>query len=438
MFERGEGLQSILNSVLIYYEVMSTNVGVSAVDPEGDQKVLGDKLVREAREDGGIEKESFGILFTSTDFNFRSLVNEIDEEINSEWVGGTTVAEMSSEGSGRGTAVFMLIESDEISFDTLESSAVSEGPEKAAGDAVSDVERLFEPDKNSLLFTLVPGFTIQRNGREFKFLQGLEKELDKDVKISGGSTGDSHRLRENYQIANGEIYADNAVMALIQTEKEIITGQAHGFKDSVRTGVVTQAEGRILKEISGKPAAEFYADAIGEKVSELNSIYDAKALEKLKAGLYYIYLKLRREDPNMFDQVLKFSLESAIAQQITPGNYRIIAPLEVRDGGIVMMDKIKEEETVDILETDKESVIEAGRKAFDQTSPEETLFGIVADCANRHMILDRNDRDREIERVTEKIGENMIGFYGEGEIGDGGLGICTFMSQTITGFAVKK
>lgn len=417
---------------------MGTDTGVSTVSPENASSHEGKQLVKDAREDGDIEDEDFGILFTSTRFDFKSLVEGIDQEIDSEWVGGTTVAEISAEGSEDGSAVLMLVESDEVSFSPVNSAPVSEGAEDAAKKAVEEIEGEFDPEMNNMLFTLVPGFTIEKDGREFKFLKGLEKQLEKDIKITGGSTGDSHNLKENYQIKNGEIFEDNAVMALIKTENDIETGMGHGFKDSIKTGIVTDAEGRWVKEISGEPAVDFYADAIDVDASDLDQIYDTKLKEKLSAGLYYLYLKLRGKDPNMFDEILHYSLESSIAQQLQPGKYRIISPLEVKDGAIKLMDKIQEGQTVDILETDKQSVINAGREAFSDINSEEVLFGLIADCANRHMILDEDERDEEIKAVADQIGENMIGFYGEGEIGNGGLGMCTFMSQTLTGFVVKK
>lgn len=417
---------------------MNTKVGVSTVKPEKGSKQYGKQLVEDAREEGSIEDEDFGILFTSTKFDFRSMVEGIESEINSGWVGGTTVAEISSEGSRDGSAVLMLVESDEISFSSVSSAPVSEGAEKAAKRSVDAIEKNFDPEKNNMLFTLVPGFTIGKDGREFKFLKGLEKNLERDVKIAGGSTGDAHHLKENYQIKDGEIYADNAVMALIKTEKEIKTGMGHGFDDSIKTGIVTEADGRLIKEISGELAAEFYADAIGKEVGDLDKIYDTKLKEKLSAGLYYLYLKIKGEDPNMFDEILHYSLESSIAQQIQPEKYRLIAPLEVKDGGIKLMGKIQEGQTVDILETDKESVINAGREAFSDVDSKNVVFGIIADCANRHMILDKDERDEEIKAVSDQIGDKMIGFYGEGEIGDGGLGMCTFMSQTLTGFVIEE
>lgn len=415
---------------------MTTKVGLSKKVPSGEVGLDGEDMVEEAREDGGLDDEDFGILFTSTDFDFRELVSGLDEEIDSEWVGGTTVAEISPESSRSESAVLMLVESDEISFKALRSTKVSEGAEEAAKKAVESVSQSFRDDRNSLLYTLVPGFTIERDGREFEFLKGLEKKLQKDIKIAGGSTGDSHRLRENYQLINGDVHADKAVMALIQTENQIVTRQRHGFDDSISTGIVTEAEGRLVKEIGNRPAVKFYAEAVDEDVSDLDRIYDAKWSEKISAGLYYLYLKLKGEDPNMFDEVLHYSLEHAIGHQMRPGEYRIISPLEIVDEGIKLMDEIPEGQTIEILETDKQSVIKAGKEAFSDVEKNNVLFGVVNDCANRHMILDRDERNREIEGLTEEIGEKFIGFYGEGEIGDPGNGICTFMNQTLTGFVV--
>lgn len=418
---------------------MPTNVGIAKIEPKRGKSRSGRKLVKEAREDGDISEEDHGFLFTSTQFKFNRIVEGVEEEIKSGWIGGTTIAEMSSEGAFEGTAVLMLIESDEIDFTSFKSSKISDDSQKAAEEVSGKVESLTEEDdRNEIIFSLIPGLTLEKDGREFKFLEGLERKMDEDMSIVGGSTGDGKRLVENYQMKDGEVYADRAVITLIQTDHDIVTGQAHGFDKEIATGIVTETDGRVVKEISGEPAIEFYSRRTGVSEEELSKIYNTDLRAELMAGIRYLELKLRGKDPNMVHRIFNHSLDYSIAREIKPGEYRLVSPIEVVDKGVKMIDKVHEEETIKILEADRKSVVNAPKKAFSDVKREKAVFGVLADCASRHMLLDDDEKENEVRRAAEKIGDNFIGFYGEGEIGGGGTGLCTYMSQTITGFAIQR
>ncbi|MFB6159116.1 MAG: FIST signal transduction protein [Candidatus Nanohalobium sp.] len=419
---------------------MVTEVGVSKMGQEHSSEEAGEKLVKSAREDGNIGNESFGLLFASSEFDLEGLAKGLESEINCDWMGGTTVAEISSEGFSEDTAVFMLIESDDIRFSAVESSiGLHEDAQEAAKEAGSKFEDEYDQElDNRLVLTLVPGFTQSSEGLEFKFLQGLEQVLDSEISVIGASTGDGFNLKENFQFFNGEVSSDKAVMALIQTNNEVVTGQAHGFEESIKTGVVTESEGRLMKKVGGKPAAEFYGDAIDVSVDELSKIYDLPLWNKLKSAFRYSLLKIRGKKPLMMHKVLNYSYDNIIGREVKSGEYRIISPLQVKNGGLLMTGQIREGQTVHVLEGDKEKIRNAGAEAFEGLSPGETLFGVVADCANRYLVLDEEEKDREVDAMREKIGDNLIGIYGEGEIGDGGFGLCTFVNQTVTGFAVKR
>lgn len=419
---------------------MATEVGVSKILQEHSGEDAGKELVKSARKDGDIGDESFGLLFASSGFDLESLASGLESEINCDWIGGTTVAEISSEGFSEGTAVFMLIESDEIRFSAIESSIkVHEDAQEAAREAGSEFEEKYDQEfDNRLVMTLLPGFTQSSEGLEFKFLQGLEQVLSSEISVIGASTGDGLNLKENFQFFNGEVSRDKAVMALLQTDHEIVTGQAHGFEESIKTGVVTESEGRFVKTVSGQPAAEFYADAIDVSVDELSKIYDIPFWDKLKAAFRYSLLKISGKNPLMIHKVLNYSYDNTIGKQMNSGEYRIISPLQVKDGGLLMTGQIREDQTIQVLDGKKEKIKEAGAEAFADLSPEETLFGVVADCANRYLMLNEEELEEEVGAMTEKVGDNLIGIYGEGEIGDGSSGLCTFVNQTVTGFAVKK
>jgi hypothetical protein len=81
------------------------------------------------------------------------------------------------------------------------------------------------------------------------------------------------------------------------------------------------------------------------------------------------------------------------------------------------------------------SVIQAPKTAFSDVKSEKVVLGVLADCANRHILLD--EQEREVDKAVKALGDRVIGFYAEGEIGSGS-GMFTYMSQTVTGFAVER
>ena len=416
---------------------MATSTGVAVTGKEDD--LSGEELVEEARKKGNIENEDFGVLFTSTGIDFRKLVEQVDDEIDSEWVGGTTVAELSPEGFSEQTAVMMLVESDEILFTSRVSQDLSTGPEGASRQVMRDIENASDGGmENRLLFTLLPGFTQEKEGQEFKFLKGIEAELQEDMPVVGGSTGDGFDLKENYQIRNGEIFPNKAVVTLVETDHPIVTGQAHGFEKSIATGVVTDAEGQMLKQIKGEPAVDFYADAVGADSSELSKLFDMPLKSKLKSAVRYSILKILGRNPIVVHKVLNYSHNYAIGREISDGEYRIISPIYVENGGIKLLDEVREGQVIHVLEAESEKVVDAAGKSFESVEPEEVLMGILTDCGNRYVMLDEEEKDTEAEMMKENLGESFAGFYGEGEIGDGGIGMCTFVNQSVTGFVIRK
>ncbi|MFB6203840.1 MAG: FIST C-terminal domain-containing protein [Candidatus Nanohaloarchaea archaeon] len=291
---------------------------------------------------------------------------------------------------------------------------------------------------NDLVFTVLPGFTQARYGREFEFLGEVKKMLDSGFEVVGGSAAD-HRLEENFQMVNGEVFSDAAVVAHLSTDLEVVTGQDHGMHEEVATGIVTEVEGRELREISGEPAAEFYADAVGASVEDLSAVYDLDLKEKLKAGLRYSRMKLMGEDPVTVHDVVSYSMDNAIATAMGPDSYRILSPYQVTDeNGLMMAAEMEESQPVYVMRGDREDIIEAGKNAFPGFDRSSAALAVITDCGTRFTNLEAEELERENELIRERLGEDFVGFYGLGEIGGKGEDICTFMNQTVTGFALKN
>ncbi|MFB6204765.1 MAG: FIST signal transduction protein [Candidatus Nanohaloarchaea archaeon] len=423
---------------------MGVEAGESVVHLEDvDGREAGKELFKKAYSD--MARVDFGFLFAAPGFDLEGLASGLDErmeEEDAEWVGASTAGEISDEGSTTDSAVLMLAGSPEIEFTTAVSRNVYSRPVEAGEAAAREVvdEDYLDSERHRILFALMAGLTQRQEGVEFEVLKGITGEINADIPVSGGSAGDNVEMRRTYQFLNGEVYDDAVVLTAIESDYPIRRGQAHGFDETLKSGMVSESDGRVIKEINGRPAAEFYADVIGKDVSDLKKMFDLPLGRKLRVIGRYIGMKLRGESPLNIHRVFQYSLEKSLAEQISPGNYRIVTPLKVtRDNGLVMTSEVEETQSIHVVEAERDRVVEAARDAFDHVEPgQKPLFGIVTDCTNRNQIMTEEEREREIRMLRDHLECPVAGFYGYGEIGGKGEEFSTFKNQTVTGFVFTE
>lgn len=401
---------------------------------EADGREAGRELGKKVKE------YEFGFLFVSPHFkDIEGLVKEFDDHVDIDnYVGATTCGEISSEGSTNDAAVFLGVNSDEISFSVGSSdkgySAPREAGEKAINKAKS--ESFPEEGKNNLVYALTPGPTLNKENKDAEILKGVLSEAG-DVSVVGGSAGDDYALKSTYQIMNGEVSDSMVITATITTEKEIETGKEHGFTDKKVTGLVTEADGHELKKIGDKPAAEFYADAIGVEREELARPMKVSISKQLKMLPRIVYSKLQGKNPIVPKKVFEYSLENAFADEI--GNdLRILTPYDVTDeGGLLLNTKISENKAIYVVQGERDEIIGATEDIFEEDNSEES-FAVINDCSARNMMLDDDELDEEVDRIEESINGPVVGFYGMGEIGGKNKELCTVQNSTVSGFMISE
>ncbi len=416
----------------------SVSVGEAFVNSaDTSSKEAGKKLVQEALDDGEMQEADFGFLFASVEFSVSKLASSVDEEmdkIGADWVGGTTAGEVSSEGSTTGGAVLILIKSDAIDFHAISEANVHDAPEETGRDVAEQLQEHRKEDNNTAIFTLISGLTMDKKGVEFEVLEGITDVLGTDVPLVGGSTGDDIRLWKTYQFHNGETYDDGLVTVLMNSDNEVITGQEHGLNKEITTGVITDTEGKKIEKISGKPAAEWYSEAIGVEVSELKASMDTSLKEKMAGLARFIGMKLRGKDTILPKKVLEYTLESSLALERGGDKYRTIVSYDVtEDHALLASTHINENQPVKVVEGDKKDIIEAGKNAFDVHN---AAFGIVTDCSCRNLVMNDEELEEEVEKMREGMNAKIAGFYGMGEIG--GDKMCIVNNNTVSGFLIKE
>lgn len=401
---------------------------------DADGKEAGRKLGRE------IEDYDFGFLFVSPHFkDIKGLVEEFDAHSEvGNYVGATTCGEISSEGSTNDAAVFLAVKSEEINFSVGDSDSGYTTPKEAGKEAMARAkpENFPQEGKNNLVYALTPGPTLNEENKDTDVLKGILSEAG-DVSVVGGSAGDDYALKKTYQIVNGEVSDSKVVTATITTDKEIETGKEHGFTDKNVTGLVTETEGHELKKIGDKPAAEFYADAIGVEKGKLSQPLDVSISKQLKMLPRIVYSKLRGKDPIVPKKVFEYSLDHAFADEIGD-DLRILTPYDVtEDGGLLLNTKISENKAVYVVQGERDEIISAAEDIFDEDSAEES-FAVINDCSARNMMLDEEELEEEVRRIEESINGPVAGFYGMGEIGGKNKELCTVQNSTVSGFMISE
>lgn len=95
-------------------------------------------------------------------------------------------------------------------------------------------------------------------GQEERLIRGIEELVGPNVPIAGGSTADNDVSGKWRQFANGTVHEDAVVLSAMFPSEEVIFAFHSGYEPTEHQGTVTRAEGRILREIEGRPAIDVY------------------------------------------------------------------------------------------------------------------------------------------------------------------------------------
>jgi hypothetical protein len=122
-------------------------------------------------------------------------------------------------------------------------------------------------------------------GHEERFIEGLEELVGSNVPIMGGSAADNEVAGQWHQFANGEVLSGSLVVTVLFSSTPIGFSFHSGYEPTENRGTVTRAEGRVLHEIDGEPAAQLYNEwtegAIEEDLQEGGSVLAKTTLHPL-------------------------------------------------------------------------------------------------------------------------------------------------------------
>ncbi len=211
------------------------------------------------------------IFFASSKYDPASISSKMAAAFpGSSVIGCSTSGEIISGAMLKGSVVAMALGSDIIKDAKVEivhklkagvnTSKAIESFEKYYGKKFSEMDH-----KKYLGFVLVDGLTCAE--------ENLMDEIGNKTNVFfvGGSAGDDLKFTATHVYANGKVYNDAAVLALVKVRNgfDIIKTQSFRVMDKELLATKVNEATREVVEFNNEPAAVAYAKALGVTVKEL-------------------------------------------------------------------------------------------------------------------------------------------------------------------------
>ncbi|VVM05904.1 FIST signal transduction protein [Methylacidimicrobium tartarophylax] len=260
-------------------------------------------------------------------------------------------------------------------------------------------------------FTLLVGHSSV--GTEEAVLRGISRAVGRGARVVGGTAADRlylDRITETYAHGDGVIDKGGLSLLGIATTLKNGVGMANAFRPMDAKGAfVTESEGRVVKTLNHRPAADVYAELIGA-----SSWREAQQ---------------------------RFSSNPMGIIEVTAGYWQVRSPALIQeDGSIVFFSAIPKGSGLTLLEADASSRVESVRLAVrralaDAGSPKRVAAVVVFNCILCHQqALCLGSGTDEVRAIREELGEHVavVGASTYGETGTTVAGTIGHHNQTIT------
>lgn len=187
-------------------------------------------------------------------------------------LGCSTNGEFCERGHGKGGLVVMTLGDDVIARCALAMADVGDDIEKGVQSAARRIEARLGESLRSLDAERWAGVALLEGarGREEAINVALGN-MAPFLPIVGGSAGDNISFSGTWTFADGMLSRDGTAILIAEMQGPFRFIKACNFIPTERTVTVTRTipERRLIVELDGKPAAEFYAQALGVDKQEL-------------------------------------------------------------------------------------------------------------------------------------------------------------------------
>jgi hypothetical protein len=210
-------------------------------------------------------KNAVGIIACHYEFVLSGVVKAISESLPFDVAGTISSVQAVNDKEGALLLTLLVLTSDDVSFKTVLTPSLKGEPGKMIEEAyMSAAEGRGKP---GLILAYAP-FMVENSGDEY---------VDVITRVSGGApcfgtlaVDDTSDFRECYMLYNGVHYRDKMSMILFYgaVNPQFFLASISENKILDRAALVTSSEGHILKEVNGRPVAEYFESMGLTKASE--------------------------------------------------------------------------------------------------------------------------------------------------------------------------
>ena len=292
-----------------------------------------------------------------------------------------------------------------ISFENSSIQAVSCNINSFSSSFEAGVHLTDQLPKENLkhLFVLSDGQLV--NGTEL--VNGITRDLDTHIMLSGGMAGDADRFEETLVWHNKKV--ESGLIVLIGFYGEHLNigyGSLGGWDTFGPDRLITRSKGNVLYEMDDQPALDLYKKYLADHAS------------KLPASALRFPLRVRNIEDN----------QSVV---------RTILSVNKEDKSMTFAGDVPQGAYARLMMANLDRLIDgaqgAAQKAL-QFANQEAEFAILISCVGRRLVLQQNT-EAELESAKDVLSERckITGFYSYGEISPiEGATVCGLHNQTMT------
>lgn len=346
------------------------------------------------------DKVDLAIVFSSVDLASAGLLKTIGSSLKGRVpiIGASGAAIISSRGVFKhGLIVMLLSLPHTVHFNIASVTGIKEKSALSAGRELGEKLLSGLRDKRRDLGVIFSDGLMDEGSN---LIYGLQERLGRSFPLVGASASDNMRFLRTYLYYNQEVLTDGAVGIIWGGKLNFGLGIKHGWKPLGKPRTITRAEGNIIYEIDGEPAAKIYEEYLARGLPELQ-----KEIRRISI-LYPIGMYLVGEQEYLLRNILSVENNGSLRLQ---GN--------VIQGGMVrLMIGTKES----CLDATRQALEEAKKILFapivDISKGEIKNFVFVFDSVSRYALL-RRDANEELDIIKESFAKEtpIIGLYTYGE-----------------------
>jgi hypothetical protein len=231
-------------------------------------------------------------------------------------------------------------------------------------------------------------------------LRGIQDAVGSGVPIAGGSAADNTIEGHWHQFANDQVFTDGVVVSVMSPSVATHCAFRSGYYPTQYAGRVTEADGRTLMSIDGRPAAQVYNEWTGGTLDG-----------SMQGG-------------TVLGDTTLHPLGRLVIQVGEVGTYRLSHPEAVTaQGGLRLFTDIQVGDDVVLMMGSRQSLIaragvvaKAAMRRGSITSP-QVAGALVIFCAGC-MLAVQDDMDDVVDSIVSTLGDSpFLGAFTFGEQG---------------------